>query len=82
MDLILCKLKKLKDDLRITPSFNYTLAEMPQLMYKAGLFDTGDLKRKYYNKNSWNTANDPGVKTWCWFSFNVRKPYMSVMDTF
>jgi len=61
----------------ITPSFNYTITEMPQLMYKAGLFDTGDLKRKYYNKNSWNTANDPGVKTWCWFSFNVRKPYIS-----
>jgi len=55
----------------ITPSFNYTITEIPQLMYKAGLFDVGDLKRTTYNKNSWNTAKDPGVKTWCWYSYNV-----------
>jgi len=64
-----------KDDvdgiIAYTPSFNYTISQIPQLMYKAKLYDTGDLKLNTYNEKSWNTANDPGAKVYCWYSPTV-----------
>eukprot|EP00494_Astrolonche_serrata_P029789 UN30056 len=57
-----------------TPGKNYKLSETADLMDHAGKSAVADMKRRYYNANSWTTLSDPGVKTYCWFTNNLPTP--------